>query len=176
MQERIGPTLSPAEIPAGLESLLTLAAVNDDFAAVLARDPEGAVRASGVALTPAERAILAASTPESLRQLAAAVRERLPRPARRRFLALATAAVMTLVAGGAVTRNRSSCAGSVALASEGRAVLASPSPTPGNRPDRPVRPRPGPRENAPTAGIQPDRPEPPRPMPKPSSRGSGCNR
>lgn len=174
MHGQNGQTHSPEEIPAGLENLLALAAVNDDFAAALTRDAEGAVRASGVELTPAEHAILAASTPESLQQLATAVRERLPQPERRRFLELATAAVMTLIAGGAVTLNRNSSAGPVALAGVGRTVLASTNPPTGSRPDRPARRRPGRRNSAPTLGIQPDRPKPAKPQPK--SRGSGCNR
>lgn len=167
-------TLSPEETPAGLENLLALAAVNDDFAAALVRDPEAAVRASRVALTAAEREILAAISPELLKQLAAVVRERLPQPERRRFLELATAAVMALVAGGAVTLNHSAPAGPVALAGVGRTVLASPSPPTGSRPDRPARPRPRPEDTAPPIGIRPDRPRPVEPKPK--SRGSGCNR
>ncbi len=127
-------------------------------------------------LTDGERAILEVSTPEALGQLADVVRERLPKPERRQFLELATAAVVTLAAGGAVTLNRELSGGPVVLANVSRTALASISPPTGSRPDRPSRTRPRPSERSPIIGIQPDHDHSAPVKKKPKKKSSGCNR
>lgn len=181
MHPTSGPSPRSDEIPTGIENLLALAAVNEAFATALLRDPEEAARASGVDLSDGERAILEVSTPEALGQLAEVVRERLPKPERRRFLELATAAVATLAAGGAVTLSRELSGGPVVLADVSRTALAFISPPTGSRPDRPStprprpsRPRPRPSETSPIMDIQPDQSAPVKTKPK--QKSSGCNR
>ena len=67
------------------------------------RDPQAVAQAAGMRLTEPELAILAATVRDSLLQMGSAVREQLPAQERRRFLELATAVTVALVAGGPIT-------------------------------------------------------------------------
>ncbi|HOS92473.1 MAG TPA: Os1348 family NHLP clan protein [Armatimonadota bacterium] len=89
------------EVPIGIERVLRRAAADGAFRARLWTDRDGALRASGLALTPAERAILLAAPAE---QLEAMVAQLAPTsPSRRSWLRRLVAAA-GIVIFGAVTQ------------------------------------------------------------------------
>ena len=88
-------------VPVGIEELLAMAAVDDDFAEALDGRRAEAIEASGVALTDSERAILGTVDRGALEQMVAGVRGLLPEQARREFLGRSAAAMMFLMGGGA---------------------------------------------------------------------------
>jgi hypothetical protein len=83
-------------LPTGLQSLVSMAAADPRFADALIADRDAAVAASGLTLTPAERAVLRALPPSALRALAAGVSKNLPESSRRAFLARVGPALVTL--------------------------------------------------------------------------------
>lgn len=168
-------------VPVGLEELLGMAAVREEFAAALLAEPDAALAASGVDLTDTERAVLGALDGPQLEPMIDQVRQRLPEPDRRAFLEQAAAAVAVLVGGVAAVGATLSTAGCSKGASErrGRKPVPREAADTGARPDRPParadagagagagvkekekekgRPRPGLRELRPTRGIRPRRP------------------
>jgi hypothetical protein len=104
--------------PGGIELLLTIAAVDEEFAEALFADPSATIERSGVALSPPERAIVLSTSPSALRQMVAKIEPRIPEHDRRAFLERSAAALLTLVGGG------------IALGATG-------CPSKGHRPDRP---------------------------------------
>ncbi|MBN1421550.1 MAG: hypothetical protein JXP34_22445 [Planctomycetes bacterium] len=87
-------------IPRGIEVLIKKASVDSGFRDLLLADREAAAREIGLDLAPSERAVLAAVP---ARELEAFVdRVRVPEEHRRVFLGRAAAAMLALVAGGAM--------------------------------------------------------------------------
>jgi len=126
-------------IPAGIEELLGLAAVEERFADLLYSDRTRALQLSGVGLSPTETGILSSVREPLLRKMIG--RLTLTEADRRYFIGRA-AAVLALVVGGP------------ALAGCRDSVTPPPATTAGVRPDRPP---PAP-EPMPPTGIRPDRP------------------
>jgi hypothetical protein len=122
-------------IPVGIEQILAMAAVDDEFAKALLENREAAIKASGVDLTDTETKILLSIQNDSLRQMIENVRGRIPATERRAFIKKSAAALLALVGAGFLTLG-SSCE-------------SQPAPV-GERPDRP-QPKP--------VGERPDRPE-----------------
>ncbi len=89
-----------ATVPVGLEELLGMAAMDDEFAEALVTDPVQAVEASGVTLTSTEQTILRGLSRTTLEPMVARIRQHLPEPDRRAFLEQGAAAVLVLVGGG----------------------------------------------------------------------------
>ena len=86
----------------GLPYLLGLAAADPDYATALEVHRDAAVRASGVTLSPAEAAMLAAVSGPTLRGLIRGVEPTLPAPTRRAFLTRAGQALAALAAAGVI--------------------------------------------------------------------------
>ncbi len=157
-----GPLRDTADrVPTGLEALLSMAAAAPDFAEALQARPAEALRASGLSLTPSERAMLASVSGEGLRAAVRGVRDQLPEEARREFLGW-SAAAMLLLAGG--------LGGATTACDHWGPVKGSrpDDPTPRSRgisPDMPglapASPRPRPEPAPPTQGIRPDLPAAP---------------
>ncbi|MHC4661991.1 MAG: hypothetical protein ACYS8W_09920 [Planctomycetota bacterium] len=127
------------KVPVGIEQLLAMAAVDNEFAAALMNDHESATAASGVELTQTEKGILSSIPAPALKQMIGNVRGRIPAKERRAFLKKSAAALLALVSGGILT---------TAGLAEG-----DPGAAGGVRPDSPK-----------TKGISPDRP-PVKPRP-----------
>jgi hypothetical protein len=173
-------------IPAGLEELLGIAAVEQRFAEVLVSNEQNerqrAVDASGVELTATERTILASVGEGALKQMVS--RLALTEQDRRYFISRAATVVVALIGGGA------------AIASTGCRDRSGGQAVTGARPDRPEEPQTKPDQSCsksksvtpvgsrPTrpseleveTGARPDRPDtsggkggarPDRPTPKP---------
>ena len=133
-------------VPVGLEELMAMAAVSDEFSEALWDDRDGAVTASGVELTSTELSILGAVDDATLKRMVTSVGSGIPEQDRRGFLNMSAAAMLALVGGG-------SLAAGVAGCDRGTSK--------GIRPDHP-----GP------TGARPDRPDPPDPEPKGSASES----
>jgi len=172
-------------VPVGLEELVAMAAVSEDFSGALWDDRGKAVDASGVELTATERAILEAVDDEALKQMVTTVGSRIPEQDRRGFLNMSAAAMLALVGGGSLVAGAAGCDRTT------KGIRPDhPGPT-GARPDRPEEPvepvtktgsEPEPETKKPDAGrppmpptgARPDRPErPDRPRP---TRGARPNR
>jgi len=97
------------EVPIGIERVLRRAAADPRYRARLRTDCDGALQASGLALTSAERAILLAAPPE---QLDAMVAQLAPTSPSRRSWLRRLAAAAAIVVCGAVTQP--GCEGPVA--------------------------------------------------------------
>jgi hypothetical protein len=165
-------------IPVGIEEILGMAAVNDDFAKALYANRDSAVSASGVELTATERGILAAIDAASLRQMVGNVDGVFPNRERRAFLARSAAALLVLAGGGAAAAAVAACSDSKKKSgvhptgpepadAEAAAALppdAGDAPADAALPDdaAPLPPdaRPRPPEVPQTRGISPDRPKP----------------
>lgn len=141
-----GNTRDLPPIPAGIEEILGLAAVEQQYADLLYQDRGHAVEASGVSLTATERVILGAVGDDALRKMVD--RLALTEQDRRYFLGRAAAVAAVLVAG-AATVGAAGCRDKVA-------PPQGPVKTAGVRPDRTDH------VEAPT-GIRPDRPPASRP-------------
>jgi hypothetical protein len=168
-------------IPAGLEELLGIAAVERQFADVLISDErQRAVEASGVELTTTERTILASVGEGALRQMVS--RLALTEQDRRYFLSRAATVVAALVGGGAVAstagcRDRGwgqAVTGARPDRPEEQPKIEAPPPKPAGPDAGGVRARPS--ELEVETGARPDRPDtssgkggarPDRPTPKP---------
>ena len=87
-------------IPAGIEAVLGMAALNPDFALALRRDRVAAVVATGVELTATENRILAAVDDGALAAMIGNVGDSVPNRDRRAFLSRSAAALLVLAAGG----------------------------------------------------------------------------
>ncbi|MHC4661994.1 MAG: twin-arginine translocation signal domain-containing protein [Planctomycetota bacterium] len=87
-------------IPVGIEQLLAMAAVDNEFAAALMNDHESAIAASEVELTETEKGILSSIPAPALKQMIGNVRGRIPLKERRTFLKKSAAALLALVSGG----------------------------------------------------------------------------
>jgi len=168
-------------IPVGIEEVLGMASVNDEFAQALYSDRSAAVQASGVELTATEHGILGAIDDGSLRQMVGNVEGAVPNRERRAFLARSAAALLVLAGGGAAAA-AAACSDSkpkpstkptppvpadaAAAPPDPADAAAAPPPPPDARP-RPVdppRPPTGINPDRPlpqTRGISPDRPPPP---------------
>jgi len=131
---------STVPVPVGLEALLGLAAVDEDFRRRLVERRGDLADAAGVELTPSERAILASIPSEQLEAMA----ERVPPPPshRREFLRSAAASAVVLLGG-------------ASLAGCERVRPPQESPVEGIRAEEPL---------PMTAGVMPDMP-PERPVP-----------
>lgn len=161
-----------AEVPVGIEDLLTMAAVEPRFARELLARRSEAIEASGVRLTSSERAILGAVPSPALEQMISGMRDLVPEADRRQFMGQSAAALLVLV--GAGLPAASGCNG----ASQ-RVTGARPDPPPpkreqvvppygaetGSRPDEPEQP----------AGSETAQ-EPPSDPLTPPSPDSGCAR
>ncbi len=89
------------ELPQGIEQVLTIAALDREFRASVARDPVAAAAAKGIALDAVEAGLLRATAPAQL----AAMAERLVIPrdiGRRQFVKAVSASVVALVTGNAM--------------------------------------------------------------------------
>ncbi len=126
-------------VPVGLEQLMAMAAVSDEFSDALSEDREAALEASGVELTSTERAILGSVDDDALQRMVAGVGMGIPEQDRRGFLNMSAAAVLALVGGGSLAAGAAGCDRT----------------SKGHRPDHP----------APT-GARPDRPEDDQPVEK----------
>lgn len=98
---------SAVPVPVGLQTLLRLAAVDPAFREELVARRAAVAGAASVALTPSERAILAALPDEQLRQMA----EQMPPPpsARRAFLRQTAATAVVLLGGAAMAATVEAC-------------------------------------------------------------------
>ena len=177
-------------VPVGLEQLMAMAAVSDEFSEELWRDRDAAVEASGVELTGTERAILGSVDDAALQKMVAGVGRGIPEQDRRGFLNMSAAAVLALVGGGSLAAGAAGCDRTT------KGIRPDhPAPT-GARPDRPdddeptetktgaeteTEPEPEPETKRPDAGrppmpptgARPDRPErPDRPRPTRGARPS----
>lgn len=155
--------MSERKIPAGIEQLLGMAAVDEAFAAELLKRREAVIESGDVQLAPTERALLASIDGAALEAMIAGVRKNLPDGERRAFLSMAANVALGLAASGAVASSLGGCID--------RCI-----PTKGIQPDRPKPQVPD------SAGVRPDRPPQPDPQPagirpdRPASqpiRGSG---
>jgi len=164
-------------IPVGIEEILGMAAVNEEFAAALYENRDTAVQASGVELTATERGILAAIDSTTLRQMVGNVEGVFPNRERRAFLARSAAALLALAGGGAAAAAAAACsdtkskpstkpsqpAPADAAAAAALPADAAPAPADAAPPDAepPAPPPAGIRPDMPpTRGIRPDRPRP----------------
>lgn len=143
-------------VPTGIEQLLRLAAVDDDFREVLIERRGDAAAAAGVVLTPNERAILGAIPETQIEAMAG----RLPPPPPQRRVFLRQAAASAVVAlGGAALMSCEACSPTATLGvqpdippprpsdnEQGSSHVSEPPPHP--RPDEPT----------PPTGIAPDIP------------------
>ncbi len=87
-----------ADLPQGVERLLTLAALNQRFRADLLSDPVAAAAKRGIPLDPIEAALLRAAPPEQLGALADALV--VPKsPDRRNFVKTVSASIVAMVTG-----------------------------------------------------------------------------
>lgn len=139
-----GNERAPGGIPVGVEELLSMAAVEPEFAQALMERPEETIQASGVALTESEQAILKSVGPGNLAAMIDGVRGVMPDEQRRDFLGRSAAAVLLLASG----------VGSGAAACDWGMKAT------GSRPDPVEHKYPAP------TGARPDPPNPP-PAPKP---------
>ncbi len=180
-------------VPMGIEALLSMAAVDDQFSNALLQDRDEAILASGVQLTKHEQAILGLVDNAALEHMIASVHGLIPESERREFLGRSAAAMLFLMSGGAAL-GASGCKEINPMTATGsRPDPPGPPPTPietGSRPDLPdeVAPKPdvgvpqptpapptGHRPDPPpntmplSRGISPDRPEPTR-SPRTGSR------
>ena len=73
-----GNTRPLQEIPIGIEQLLAMAAVDDEFASVLLENRQAAIDSSGVDLTQTEKQILSVIDKPALRQMIENVRGKIP--------------------------------------------------------------------------------------------------
>jgi len=94
-----GNERAPGGIPVGVEELLSMAAVEPEFAQALMERPEETIQASGVALTESEQAILKSVGPGNLAAMIDGVRGVMPDEQRRDFLGRSAAAVLLLASG-----------------------------------------------------------------------------
>lgn len=132
------------QVPVGLERLLGMAAADPEFARALGERRSESLEASGVTLTPAEEAMLAATPAAALGQLVASVGRRLADEDRRAFLASAGAALL-LLAG---------CKGEPSSGRGSAAAGPAASPTPGPRPEpMVVEPSPAPMPGRPMSPV-----------------------
>jgi hypothetical protein len=167
-----GNSRDVATVPVGLEELLGMAAMDDDFAEALLTDPDPAVEASGVTLTSTEQTILRGLRQATLEPMIARIRQHLPEPERRAFLEQGAAAVALLVGGGALlaaTGCKDDRKPSARKTTSPRRMAPDRDAVDtGARPDRPPMQRdPGDAQDA--GVITMDTPEP-RPQPKPRPR------
>ena len=147
-------------VPVGVEELLSMAAVDPEFARALVARLEETIQASGVALTGSERAILSSVGPGNLETMIDGVRGVMPDEQRREFLGRSAAAVFLLASGASLAGGAAGCD------SWGGKVTGSrpeppqpvehkyPAPT-GARPDPPPEP-PAKRHPGIETGIRPD--------------------
>lgn len=172
-------------IPVALEHILGLAAVSPSFAKELRQRRASALNATGLELTPSERAILGAVPDETLSQMISRMDRRLPEPDRRTFLEHAALAMAALVGGGVLGSS-----GGCKRASRDRSQETRPPADKGIRPDRlreeEEAARPGERDS-PDAEARPlvedrpteDRPAEDRPtegeQPSPARTSQGAN-
>ena len=73
-------------IPVGIEQIMGMAAVHEEFKAILLNDRLRAIEQSGVELTPTEKGILQAIDPSTLGQMIDSVQGKIPEESRRGFL------------------------------------------------------------------------------------------
>ncbi len=145
-----------SEVPVGLEQLLAMAAASEDFARALREDPDSAVKASGLDLTPTEQAVLGATPKPMLAKMIARVAEALPRPERRAFLERAAAALVALV--GAATLGACKDGDKSAQGAKGSGATEPMEPM------DPLRPMESMQDATPNLRPMGMRPDPPRPM------------
>ncbi len=159
-------------IPVGLEDLVGLAAASEDFAELLGARRDEAVAASGVDLAPTEAAVLGAVDDSTLARMIQTCRAQQGAPARRVFLARASAAVLLLL--GVAGCEKKTNGGS---RQPGAAPEPSMSPPAMDPPDLRQTPKPGPDAGVPlvrdpppvrdpplvSAGVRPVRTRPKRP-------------
>jgi hypothetical protein len=141
-----GPGPTAMQVPAGIDHLIRLAATDAGFRRRLLADRAKAARAAGVRLMDSERAVLDSIPTE---QLATIIdKTSVPRAPRRTFLQAATAWVVGLFGGVAVT---AAVAGCNPLATKGIRRDQPPPQPAGERPDVP----PPKQDEAKPGGTQP---------------------
>lgn len=96
-------------IPVGMEELLSMAAVDDQFASALLQDRRRAIEASQVPLTPSEKAILTSIDNSMLDRMIACVDGLFSPTRHREFLSKAAAALLVLAGGSGVLLGGSGC-------------------------------------------------------------------
>jgi hypothetical protein len=94
-------------VPTGIQRLLRLAAVDDDFADELVRRPLEVARTAGVPLTRSEAAILASIPAQQIVAMAAQLPA--PPPRRREFLRQTAATAVVLLGGAALPTALTGC-------------------------------------------------------------------
>ena len=134
----------------GIEELLAMAEADGRFAAALLEDRQGAIAASGVALSPAQHKVLASVDEQTLREMILGLAGSRPEEHRRAFLGRSAAALAAL-AGGAVLASQGGCtknreAGKAGPKKAPRQPSTDPEPPP---------PAPGPDRRA---AVQPEPP------------------